>query len=104
MAKLARIVGDEAARYEGIVQQSRTDEFIAVFGARIVHEDDARRAVLAALAIQHGLRVLLSKGGPDEHAVARIGIDTGPVVVSRRAGAHGLEYSTIGETLRIADL
>jgi class 3 adenylate cyclase/tetratricopeptide (TPR) repeat protein len=104
MAKLATIVGDEAARYEGILRQSRTDELIAVFGARIVHEDDARRAVLAALAIQHGLTRLMPGKAPDERPVARIGIDTGPVVVSRHADARGVEYSTIGETLRIADL
>jgi DNA-binding winged helix-turn-helix (wHTH) protein len=55
MTDLAGIANDEAARYEGILRQSQPDEFVAVFGARITHEDDARRAVLAALAIEHGL-------------------------------------------------
>ena len=34
----------------------------------------------------------------------RIGIDTGPVVVSRRADDRGVDYSAVGETMRVAEL
>jgi class 3 adenylate cyclase len=43
-------------RYEGTVNQVMGDGIMALFGAPIAHEDHARRAVLAALAIQSLLR------------------------------------------------
>jgi len=104
-ARLTDLAGDEIARFEGVLQQRREDEFVAVFGARIVHEDDARRAVLAALAIQRRGAELAPPGSPDdEQPVVRIGLHTGGVVVSRRADERGVEYSAVGETMRIADL
>ncbi len=39
----------EVHRYEGTANQFLGDGFMALFGAPIAHEDDARRAVLAAL-------------------------------------------------------
>ena len=46
----------EVHRYEGTINQFLGDGFMALFGAPIAHEDDARRAVLAALSIQRRLR------------------------------------------------
>ena len=50
-------------RYEGVVCQRHPDGFVALFGAPGVHEDDARRAILAALAIQHRSHELVSGDG-----------------------------------------
>ena len=40
---------EEVHRYEGTVNQFLGDGFMALFGAPVAHEDDARRGVLAAL-------------------------------------------------------
>ena len=40
-------------RYEGTITQYLGDGFLALFGAPVAHEDHARRAVLAALELQH---------------------------------------------------
>ena len=45
----------EVHHYEGTINQFLGDGFMALFGAPIAHEDDARRAVLAALGIQRRL-------------------------------------------------
>src|ERR687886_503589 len=46
---------DAVHRYEGTIAQFLGDGFLALFGAPIAHEDSARRAVTAALEMQHAL-------------------------------------------------
>ena len=105
--RVNEIAADEIGRYEGILRQRQPDEFVALFGARVVHEDDARRAVLAALGIQRRIAELVGRvpsPEEDEGPMVRIGIHSGPVVVSGRPGARGVEYTALGETMRCADL
>jgi hypothetical protein len=49
------LVAAEIHRFEGTINQYGGDGFMALFGAPIAHEDAARRAVHAALAIQRAL-------------------------------------------------
>ena len=46
----------EVHRFEGTINQYTGDGVMALFGAPIAHEDSPRRAVHAALGIQHALR------------------------------------------------
>ena len=95
--QLLEIGQTEIAQYDGVITQQHPDGFVAIFGAQTVHEDDGRRAILAALAIQRQSAALAA----DE---LRIGIDAGPLVVSRVAGARETSYTAVGDTLRAADL
>ncbi len=47
---------NEVHRYEGTINQFLGDDFMALFGAPVSHEDHARRAVLSALALQRTLK------------------------------------------------
>src|SRR5579859_2856575 len=62
-------VRDEIERFGGVVEKYVGDAVMAVFGAPVAHEDDAERAVRAALAIRDW--------ADEEHVDLRVGIDTG---------------------------
>jgi class 3 adenylate cyclase/tetratricopeptide (TPR) repeat protein len=74
--------------YGGTVEKFAGDAVLAVFGVPTAHEDDAERAVRAAVAIV--------EGGGDELPV-RIGIEAGEVVVE-----DGDSTFATGEALNVA--
>ena len=66
-------------QYGGTLTHITGEGFVALFGAPLAHEDHARRAVLAAVALQQALQ---ERAGEVSPAVALgIGVHTGPVVV-----------------------
>jgi DNA-binding winged helix-turn-helix (wHTH) protein/tetratricopeptide (TPR) repeat protein len=102
---LLTLAHDEVAKYEGVITQRHADGFVGVFGAPVVHEDDARRAILAGLGMQQRFRTLSRVDAVDGgHIDLRIGVSTGPLVVSRVTSDSAIEYSTVGDTTRLADL
>ncbi len=103
--RLLELAEQEIGGLEGVISERRADGFVAVFGAPVVHEDDARRAVLAAVGIERCLPHLLPAPSSEEERVdVKIGINTGPLVISRIATEPHVEYVAIGETTRVADL
>src|SRR5688572_21502079 len=64
----------EVHRYEGTINQFLGDGFMALFGAPLAHEDDARRAVLAAVQIRRALKDRASYAGAGAELTVRIGV------------------------------
>ena len=91
-------------RYGGYVAQSTGDGIFALFGAPVAHEDHPQRALHAALAMQEELRRyadrLRNEGKiPVE---ARVGVNTGEVVVRTiETGGH-TEYTPVGHVTNLA--
>lgn len=99
------IAEEEIHKYEGLINVRHSDGFVALFGAPAVHEDDSRRAVLAALAIQDRFRRLSPpESAADDPLELRIGVGTGPLVVTRTGHDRGVEYAAVGDAARVADL
>jgi class 3 adenylate cyclase len=93
----------EVHRYEGVINNFLGDGFMALFGAPHAHEDHARQAVLAALAMQSKLAV--ERHGQDHRLgplTVRIGVNTGPVVVGRISDNLHANYTADGETTHLA--
>lgn len=92
-------------RYNGYAAQFVGDGVTACFGYPRAHEDDARRAVYAGLAILGGLSDLNSRLEA-RHGVAlqvRIACHTGLVVVgAMEAGSGREEFDMVGEAPHIA--
>ena len=93
----------EVHRLEGTINQFLGDGFMALFGAPLAHEDHVRRALLCALAIQQRLHAAAAEtNGLLQGVVARIGINTGPVVVGRIGDNLRMDYTAIGDTTNVA--
>jgi len=83
-------------RYEGNIAQYLGDGIMVYFGWPIAHEDDAERAVRAALDLT---REIKSVGTPTPIQI-RIGIATGLVVIGE--GEDGAPRLAVGETPNLA--
>ena len=93
---------NEVHRYEGTINQFLGDGFMALFGAPLAHEDHARRAVLAALALQRTLQEA-GLGKPyGEVCQFRMGLNSGLVVVGSIGDNLRMDYSAIGDTTNLA--
>ena len=86
--------------FGGHVDKLTGDGIMAVFGAPVAHEDDAERAVRAALSMQRTVRrVLADERGGAEPLGLRVGLNTGVVVAGVQAA---LEYTVVGDTVNTA--
>src|SRR5215469_5485537 len=100
-----KLMIDAVHRYDGYIVQSTGDGIFALFGAPVAHEDHPQRALYAALRLQEAARrysaQLVADGGTPLEA--RVGINTGEVVVRTLTTADGhAEYAPIGHTANLA--
>ena len=79
------------AEMGGHVAKKLGDGLMSLFGYPVAHENDAERAVRAALAIQRALAELNRKNAGTGKPVlaARIGLETGPAVVDAAGEIYG---------------
>ncbi|MEO8328910.1 MAG: adenylate/guanylate cyclase domain-containing protein, partial [Candidatus Nanopelagicales bacterium] len=75
-------------RHGGVVEKFIGDAVMAVWGSTTAHEDDAERAVRAALELVDAVKALGSQLGVD--LAARAGVLTGVVAVTVGASEQGL--------------
>jgi class 3 adenylate cyclase len=97
------VISAEVDQFDGTVAQFTEEGIRSVFGLCITREDDPRRAVLAALGIQRGLRQYRReleerRGSPLD---VRIGLNTGPEAILEM-GKQLYELGTIGEPSHLA--
>jgi class 3 adenylate cyclase/predicted ATPase len=86
-----RLAAEALSQYGGAVSESRGREIAAYFGHRQAQENDAERAVRAALAIQRALfeTNAANAGGREAKLAARIGLHSGLVVVDAMGEVFG---------------
>src|SRR6476646_9387402 len=88
-----RRMGNEVERFGGTVDKYIGDNVMAIFGAPVAHEDDAERAVRAALAMHEAIAEI------DPELALRVGINTGDVLAGSVAEGG---YTVIGDTVNVA--
>jgi len=95
-----RVVAETVGLYDGFVAQYLGDGVLVYFGYPRAHEDDAERAIRAALASIDAVGHLNVKSAALQ---ARIGIATGLAVVGDLIGTCSAQQrSVIGETPSLA--
>jgi class 3 adenylate cyclase/tetratricopeptide (TPR) repeat protein len=93
-----RLVAD-VTTFGGKVDKIIGDAIVALFGAPVAHEDDAERAVRAALQMQQTLVTFSGEIAVDMQL--RIGVNTGEVLVGAlRAGG---DYTAMGDVVNVAN-
>ena len=104
MHRILHTLESEINRFGGEVSQFRGDGLVAFFGASSAHEDDPERAVLAALAMQRALDLLL-RGEDRAEAVQlqmRVGVHTDEVIVASGGERQQWEETAMGMAVTIA--
>lgn len=96
-----RCCGDAIRRYDGHIARLMGDGVLAYFGFPTAHEDDAERAVKAALEIVESVPALVIPIA--ERLEVRIGIASGLVVVGDLIGeGPAREFALVGEAPNLA--
>src|SRR5262245_12314296 len=95
---------DAVHRYEGTVNQVLGDGIMALFGAPVAHEDHAVRACYAALAMQTAMRRYAEEVRRSHglEMLARVGLNSGEVVVRAIGNDLHMDYSAVGQTTHLA--
>lgn len=89
--------------YEGTLEKYIGDALLAVWGAPYQQEDDADRAVKAAIAMQQTVSRLNAKWSQQHNFQIQIhiGINTGKVAAGNIGSKRLIQYATIGDTTNV---
>jgi adenylate cyclase len=90
-------------KYDGMLDKYEGDAIMAVFGAPIDQENHAYNACAAALEMQNTLndmRKLWKKQGRPE-LNARIGLNSGPMVVGNMGSETRFDYTVMGDAVNL---
>ena len=97
-------LSEEIGRYEGLLEKFMGDAVLAVFGVPRAHEDDAERAVRAALEMQAVLselnRGFAAEGKPT--LAMRIGVEAGEVLVDVERASGPRDRMLTGDAVNTA--
>ena len=95
---------DAVYQYEGMVDKFIGDCVMAVFGAPIALEDDAERALHAALAMREKVERFNERCGKrlKEPLALHIGINSGTVIAGNVGNDLRMDYTVMGDTVNVA--
>ena len=103
--EVTRLLVAEVKRFGGTVAQFTGDGLYALFGVPSAHDDDAERAVRAALAMQAALGGYAKDvlEAYDVEIAGRVGVNTGPIVLLADDDTPPEErFNALGDTVNTA--
>ncbi len=98
------LLSREVYKYEGVIDKMTGDGIMALFGAPVSYENNAERAVRAALDMQANFLMWRQhvQQNLNIDLNLRIGLHCGPVIVGEIGSNIVMDYTAIGETVNLA--
>jgi adenylate cyclase len=93
---------DITFQHDGTLDKYIGDGLMAVFGAPMQKEDDAARAIQAALDMRKELELMMANTTEERKFDIRIGINTGKVVAGNIGSPKRMDYTVIGDPVNVA--
>ena len=97
-SKMTDIIFEE----DGTLDKYIGDSLMAVFGAPFGQDNDAERAVTAALKMRKALEAENKADGRENELNIRIGINTGQITAGNIGSPKRMEYTVLGDTVNVA--
>jgi class 3 adenylate cyclase/predicted ATPase len=98
-ARCALVMSEEVQRFGGVVSAVLGDAVMAVFGAPVAHEDDAERAIRAAVSMRD--RIPSVQGAPRPLEL-HIGVNSGEAIAGMIGPDEARDYTAMGDTTNTA--
>jgi len=97
----SRLLASDVYKYEGMVDKFTGDGLMALFGAPIAYENNAERAIRAALDMQTEVVQMAQpvRERVDVELRVRIGLNAGIVIVGSVGSNMLMNYTAIGDTV-----
>ncbi|HHH30052.1 MAG TPA: GAF domain-containing protein [Polyangiaceae bacterium] len=96
------VMSDIVFHHEGTLEKYIGDALLAVWGVPMTREDDAVRAVAAAVDMQRAMVELNDVLALDEPLRIHVGINSGRVAAGNIGSKQLLQYATIGDATNVA--
>jgi class 3 adenylate cyclase/tetratricopeptide (TPR) repeat protein len=88
--------------YEGYIEKFAGDALLALFGAPVAHEDDAERALSAALAMHTELARLVQDLPHDAELTLHVGVNSGHGIGRILGSEARTDYAVLGDSVILA--
>ena len=99
VAALSSIVG----RYDGHVEKYAGDALLALFGAPVAHDDDAERALRAALDMHTELALICERLPHDRRSLTlHVGVASGHGIARMLGSGARMDYAVLGDSVILA--
>jgi len=99
-----KLLANNVYKYDGTVDKFTGDGLMALFGAPIAHENNAERAIHAAIDMQMDLKEL-NRSLIQQYDIElrmHVGLNSGTVIVGSVGLDRLMDYTAIGETVNLA--
>jgi adenylate cyclase len=96
------VMTDIIFEHDGTLDKYIGDGLMAVFGAPISRQDDAERAVSAALKMRAALDNAKKNNPREKDLNIRIGINTGKVMAGNIGSPKRMDYTVLGDAVNVA--
>jgi adenylate cyclase len=87
---------------DGTLDKYIGDSLMAVFGAPFGQDNDAERAVTAALKMREALEAENKADSREKKLNIRIGINTGQITAGNIGSPKRMEYTVLGDAVNVA--